>query len=258
MLQSGVNIGVLLACVTTYLMAGQNPRWVFLVGILPALLVFWIRRAVPEPEEWHQAKAEARQQPPVWDLFRGDVLPISIKTILVCSLTLTAWWAFQFWNQQHLRNLPELASWTVAQREQLVSKSFFIIIASAILGNFIAGWLASLFSYRRAIAIMCLGFFISFMGAYAVPRDYSSLIMWLALIGLFSGVFGLFTMYLPPLFPTLLRTTGAGFCYNIGRIAAAFGTVFFGLFAKVGDFRVALFSVGFLIPVAMVFAFDPA
>jgi hypothetical protein len=61
-------------------------------------------------------------------------------------------------------------------------------------------------------------------------------------------------MYLPPLFPTLLRTTGAGFCYNIGRIAAAFGTVFFGLFSQVGDFRVALFSVGFLIPVAMVFA----
>ena len=55
----------------------------------------------------------------------------------------------------------------------------------------------------------------------------------------FSGVFGLFTMYLPPLFPTLLRTTGAGFCYNIGRIAAAFGTVFFGLFTRVGDFRTA-------------------
>jgi len=253
-LQTGVNIGVLLACVTTYLMAGQNPRWVFLVGILPALLVFWIRRAVPEPEEWHRAKAEARHPPPVSDLFRGEVLAISLKTIVVCSLTLTAWWAFQFWNQQHLRNLPELASWTVQQREQLVSKSFFIVIASAIFGNFLAGWLASLFSYRRAITLMCLGLFVSFMGAYAVPRDYSSLIVWLALIGVFSGVFGLFTMYLPPLFPTLLRTTGAGFCYNIGRIAAAFGTVFFGLFAKVGDFRVALFSVGFLIPVALVFA----
>ena len=253
-LQTGVNIGVLLACVTTYLMAGENPRWVFLVGILPALLVFWIRRAVPEPEEWRQAKAEARQQPPVSDLFRGEVLPITVKTILVCSLTLTAWWAFQFWNQQHLRNLPELTSWTVQQREQLVSKSFFIIIAPAILGNFLAGWLASLFSFRRAIALMCLGLFISFMGAYAVPRDYNAIIIWLALIGLFSGVFGLFTMYLPPLFPTLLRTTGAGFCYNIGRIAAAFGTVFFGLFSQVGDFRVALFSVGFLIPVAMVFA----
>ena len=253
-LQTGVNIGVLLACVTTYLMAGQNPRWVFLVGILPALLVFWIRRAVPEPEEWHQAKAESRHQPPVSDLFRGEALSISVKTILVCSLTLTAWWAFQFWNQQHLRNLPELASWSSQQREQLVSKAFFIVIASAIIGNFLAGWLASLFSFRRAISLMCLGLFISFMGAYGVPRDYNSFIFWLAWIGVFSGVFGLFTMYLPPLFPTLLRTTGAGFCYNIGRIAAAFGTVFFGLFSQVGDFRVALFSVGFLIPVAMVFA----
>ncbi len=53
-------------------------------------------------------------------------------------------------------------------------------------------------------------------------------------------------MYLPPLFPTLLRTTGAGFCYNIGRIAAALGTVFFGLFSKVGSFRVALFYASFL------------
>src|SRR5262249_46489268 len=46
-LQSGVNIGVLLASCTTYLLAGQNPRVVFLVGVLPAILVFWIRRAVP-------------------------------------------------------------------------------------------------------------------------------------------------------------------------------------------------------------------
>jgi MFS family permease len=254
-LQTGVNIGVLLACVTTYLMANQNPRWVFLVGILPAFLVFWIRRAVPEPEEWHQAKVSAgRDQPPVSDLFRGGVRAVSVKTILVCSLSLTAWWAFQFWNQQHLRNLPELATWTVQHREQLVSKSFFIVIVSAVLGNFLAGWLATLLGYRRAIAFMLLGFFFSYLGAYSVPRGYDSLVVWLACIGLFSGVFGLFTMYLPPLFPTLLRTTGAGFCYNVGRIAAAFGTVFFGLFSQVGDFRIALLYAGLLIPPALLVA----
>jgi hypothetical protein len=43
-----------------------------------------------------------------------------------------------------------------------------------------------------------------------------------------------------------LRTTGAGFCYNIGRIAAGLGTVFFGLFSKVGDYRIALLYAGFL------------
>ena len=65
-------------------------------------------------------------------------------------------------------------------------------------------------------------------------------------------------MYLPPLFPTLLRTTGAGFCYNIGRITAAFGTVFFGLFSKVGDHRIALFYAGFLfLPAAAIACFLP-
>jgi hypothetical protein len=59
---------------------------------------------------------------------------------------------------------------------------------------------------------------------------------------------------LPPLFPTLLRTTGAGFCYNIGRIAAAAGTVVFGLFSSVGDFRHALLYASFLFPGAILAA----
>ncbi len=79
--------------------------------------------------------------------------------------------------------------------------------------------------------------------------------VWFQLLGGASGVFSLFTMYLPPLFPTLLRTTGAGFCYNIGRIVAAFGTVFFGLFAKVGDYRLVLFYAGFLFLPAAFLAF---
>jgi hypothetical protein len=94
--------------------------------------------------------------------------------------------------------------------------------------------------------------------AYGVKRELASLRFWIACIGFFSGVFGLFTMYLPPLFPTLLRTTGAGFCYNIGRVAAAAGTVFFGLFNKVGDFRLALLCDGLLlIPAIMAMLWMP-
>src|SRR5437016_14003998 len=89
--------------------------------------------------------------------------------------------------------------------------------------------------------------------AYYIPRDHVSLLYWFPLIGFCQGTFALFTMYLPPLFPTLLRTTGAGFCYNFGRIAAAFGTVFFGLFTKVGDYRLALLCAGFLfVPAAAI------
>jgi len=82
---------------------------------------------------------------------------------------------------------------------------------------------------------------------------------WFAAIGFSQGAFALFTMYLPPLFPTLLRTTGAGFCYNIGRTVAAFGVVFFGLFSKVGDHRAALLYAGFLfLPAAAVSLFIAA
>ena len=63
-------------------------------------------------------------------------------------------------------------------------------------------------------------------------------------------------MYVPPLFSTWLRTTGAGFCYNIGRIAAAFGTVWFGLFSKGGDHRTVLLYAGFLFVPAAVLAFQ--
>lgn len=59
-LQCGVNIGILAAVLANHLMAKSEPKYLFLVGILPALLVFWIRRAVPETDEWQAAKKQAR------------------------------------------------------------------------------------------------------------------------------------------------------------------------------------------------------
>jgi MFS family permease len=258
-LQTGVNVGVLLACLTYVLMSNTNPRYVFLVGIVPALLVFWIRRAVPEPEEWRAAKARAaHHEPGVRDLFRGGVRRTTLLTILICSLSLSAWWAFMFWNSQHVRNLPEFAGLPRPEREVKVSLVFFLVILVSVGGNFFGGLLARRLGYRRGIALMFAGFLGAFIGAFAVPRDYLSLLPWVCAIGFFSGVFGLFTMYLPPLFPTLLRTTGAGFCFNIGRVVAAFGTVFFGLFSVVGDFREALLYDGMLfIPAIFVMLFMP-
>jgi hypothetical protein len=105
---------------------------------------------------------------------------------------------------------------------------------------------------------MSIAYFASMAGAYGVPRPHAHLWWFFCAAGICSGVFALFTMYLPPLFPTLLRTTGAGFCYNIGRIAAAFGTIFFGLFTSVGDYRLALLCASLLfLPAAAVAHFLP-
>ena len=258
-LQTGGNIGILIAGLANYLLAAAPPRWLFLVGVLPALMVFWIRRSVPEPEEWHAAKLEAlRHEPKISELFRGDALPITVCVMLVCGVALTAHWAFLFWYPQHLRNLPEVLGWSPEQKNKLVTAGMYLVIGSSIVGNFFYGWLARLVGYRAAIGVAFFAYFVALLGAYHVPRDHVQLLYWFPLIGFCQGVFALFTMYLPPLFPTLLRTTGAGLCFNIGRIAAAFGVVFFGLFSKIGDHRAALFYSGFLfLPAALISFFLP-
>jgi MFS family permease len=246
-LQTGVNLGVMLAGLATFVLAEFPKRTVFLVGVLPAFLVLWIRRAVPEPEEWREAKRDAIDaEPGFLELFRGDVRRTTVLTLLVCAFALTAHWAFLFWYLQHLRNLPDLGSWTEPEKTQLVSRVVWLVMLASIAGNFLAAWLARRLGYRRAITCFCVGYFLSMLATYSTPLSHTKLWYGFAAIGVCQGVFALFTMYLPPLFPTLLRTTGAGFCYNIGRIAAGLGTVFFGLFSKVGDYRLALLGAGFL------------
>jgi predicted MFS family arabinose efflux permease len=248
-LQSAVNVGILLASVATFVLAGANSRLVFLVGVLPAWLVFWIRREVPETDEWQQARstAEAKvREPSIRDLFSRELRGVSILVILICSCSLTAHWAFMFWSQQHLYTLPDLADWAQDDKRRLVSVAMLLVMIASIFGNFAAAWLASVIGDRRAISLLCVGYFVAMLTTYIQSRDHRALMILLPVISIFSGLFALFTMYLPPLFPTLLRTTGAGFCYNIGRIASAVGTVVFGLISSVGEYRFALVAAGCL------------
>ena len=86
-LQTAVNLGVLLACAVYFVLAA-NPRMVFLFGVLPALIVFWIRKSVPEPAEWlaaqalrKEAAARQLQQPPapsITDPVHGVVLDYEV------------------------------------------------------------------------------------------------------------------------------------------------------------------------------------
>jgi MFS family permease len=247
-LQTGVNLGILVAALTVPIVAGlTSERFVFLLGVLPALLVFWIRRQVPEPEAWQRAEAASRAGPRVRELFRGELARVTWPTTAVCALSLSAWWLFAFWHPQHLRQLLLASGSPPGEATRRVSAVFFAVNVLAIAGNFAAGGLARLIGNRRAIMVMLLGLFVSMAGAYAVPRSFGELaVFWIPLTGFFSGVFAVFTLYLPPLFPTLLRTTGAGFCYNIGRLAAAAASVAFGWAAPVGNFRTALLASSLL------------
>src|SRR5262245_44525526 len=254
-LQTAVNIGILLAGVVGIVLAGVPERYVFLAGLAPALIVLWIRRAVPETDDWHSAKlAAGYAEPRLIDLFRGPTLRTTVLTMVVCACSLTAHWAFMFWSVQHLRQLPEVATRSAEAKTELVSWMVVILMLSSIAGNFLAAAIARRLGYKRTIALMALAYFLTMTYAYGQPRSLNALWLCFPILGACSGYFALFTMYLPPLFPTLLRTTGAGFSYNIGRIAAAVGTVVFGLLGDIGDISPALLYSGCLFLPAALFA----
>ncbi len=202
-LQSGVNIGILLASCATFLLAGQSPRVVFLVGVLPALLVLWIRREVPETEEWRAAKRRATDASPgIADLFRGEVRRTTILTILVCSVSLSAHWAFIFWYQQHLRNLPDVINMAPARKNELASVANLLVMVASILGNFLAATTGTddgLPAVDRALVSGLLAGHGRDLqrAAELTPPCWLSFPSWAHA----SGLFALFTMYLPPLFP---------------------------------------------------------
>ncbi len=246
-LQTGVNVGVLLASLAVFLLSsvpGYESRWVFLIGILPALVTLWIRRAVPETAAWHEAKQQAEVQPHgVLDLFRGEVLRITLLTLAVCALGLSAHWAFIFWYGQHLRSLPEFVVMTAGDRTRAVTMAMTWVMVASIVGNFVAAVIARQLGYRKAIVLLFVTYGVMLLWCYYADRTMAGLWPFLLAIGVCQGVFGLFTMYLPPLFPVLVRTTGAGFCYNFGRIAAAVGTV---AFISFKDYGTAMMGAGVL------------
>ncbi|MEY4327195.1 MAG: hypothetical protein RIS24_3366 [Verrucomicrobiota bacterium] len=250
-LQTAVNIGVLLACFFGYLFENSEPRYIFLVGVLPALIVLWIRRAVPETEEWHAARAGSEKPPGLTDLFRGKVAKTTWIVLTICGVSLTAHWTFMFWQQKYIRDLPEVRDLSSAGQNRAAVIALMVLMAGSILGNYAAAAVARAVGYRKAVVSFCLIYGVIMGLTFLEARTHSAVLIGFFFIGLCQGVFGLFTMCLPPLFPTLLRTTGAGFCYNIGRLIAAGGTVFFGLFTKVGDVRQALLYAAILfIPAA--------
>jgi len=205
-LQSAVNIGVLLAMAAGTLISlipfGEEYRYyeyrvVFLVGILPALLVLWIRRAVPEPEEWHSARIESREAlPGVRDLFRGAVRRTTVLTIFVCAFSLSAHWAFMYWFLQHLRNLPDIASWSDPEKTRFASLAMMLVMLTSILGNYLAGLIARHFGYRKTIASMCVAYALVMAVAYfhyETPLSHRAQFWWLGAMGTCQGLFGLFT-----------------------------------------------------------------
>ncbi|MBS1701158.1 MAG: MFS transporter [Armatimonadetes bacterium] len=251
-LQSGYMAGMIMASFTAKWMKDFDPRWVFVVGVIPAFVTLWIRKAIPEPDEWKGAK-EREAAPPISALFSRQVLPTTLKVLTMSSITLCGAWTILYYGAQLIRAHPDNAHLTPAQLTDLVSNMTITYTLWNVGGNFAAAALTKYLGYRKGFTILLTGALIAFVLGFGVPRSSDESRVWITAAAFFGlGVFGAFPLYFPALFPTLLRTTGAGFCYNTGRIITAASTIFA---AQFKDARLAFYYVGFAYVIVILLAF---
>ncbi len=258
-LQSGYMVGCILAALTGKFMANFDPKWVFLIGVAPALMTLWIRRAVPEPEAWAK-EAAARKTPPVSALFSKGLASTTLLVSALTSIALTTVWAFLYFAPQAAKVIPEAATWTEPQRQNFASNVAIFYFLVNIGGNFVATFIASRIGYRKTFGLFLIGSLASFLIGYYNPLRLDTIYIVYGFTAFFSlGLFGLFPFYIPPLFPTLVRTLGAGFTYNIGRVFSSVGAFAGGwITAHAGGAGAAIWWTGFLyIPGILVALFIP-
>jgi MFS family permease len=221
--QSGWAVGWGLAVLSQAVLFSLMPaevawRWMFAIGALPALLVFFVRRHVEEPAI--AAATRAKQQasgdgPAPWEIFSGSILRTTMMASLVATGCQGGYYAITFWVPRFL---------TTERHLSIVSSTGYLaaLIIGSFIGSLVGAWLADKIGRRNL--------FLTFsIGAIAVVIAYTQLpltneVLWLLgfPLGFFnSGYFSGMGAFLTELYPTRLRGSGQGFCYNFGRAMGA-------------------------------------
>ena len=123
-----------------------------------------------------------------------------------------------------------------------------LLNAGALAGYLSFGPLADRWGRRAVFALMCVGSLVMLPVTFLTPRSYANVLLLLPLLGFFNnGIFSGFPIYLPELYPTRLRATGAGFCFNVGRVLASAGPFLTGfLVTALGGFGRAASAIALI------------
>ena len=218
LVQSGWAIGALIAAALSAItLERYGWRVLFVIGALPAVAAFIIRRNVPEPEIWQSRK----DQPSRWsEMFSAPFLRYTIvATLLACSV-LIAYWGVTSW-------LPAFLATPLKEGGAglTVTKSAYWLIAlqaGAFAGYISFGWIADRIGRRPAFTLFMIASaaLVPLFAFYA--RTPATLLTLGPLLGFFvHGYFSLFGATLAEIFPTRIRGSAQGFCYNSGRVVSA-------------------------------------
>ena len=240
-MQASGGIGFFLA-IGLYLFIGPYGwRWVFALGVLPAIVAFYIRYSLKEPERWVQAKAK---QNPLPLLFKK---PVRRDVLIGTGLAVVATFGYQ-------GAIQWVPSWIAAMlhaqgtREVIpqVSLVTTTLTTGGIIGCLCLPFVADRWGRKVSLWIYFLGALLSVPTTFLLARELSHAVIAAPIMGFFAaGVTTGFAIYFPELFPTAIRATAQGFCFNFARFFSAAGPLLAGVLASAhGSFAPAIATIG--------------
>jgi len=235
------------------LAVGSNWRYAYLIGIVPALLVAWVMASVKEPESWKRAGEKAKsgggEMGSLKDLLSEPLwMKRALLGMLLAAVGLGTFWAVTVAGQDLAKAMlirtgtPPAAALPKAQFAY-----GFVETVGGGLGLLSFGPLSVKLGRKRAFTFMLLGATIIVPITCFLPQTYNQLLCILPVFGFLTlGMHAGFAIYFPELFPTRLRATGAGFCFNVGRTVAASMLFFSGWLKSKIELREAISLLGLL------------
>lgn len=239
--QSSWAIGYgLAALVNLIVMPLWGWRGVFFVGVLPALFTIWIRRKIEEPEIWRATSAPERGRLSL--LFAPGVARITLFITLMNACTLFGWWGLNLWVPAYLNLAP--AQGGIGLSSSAMSLFVIAMQVGMWLGYVSFGFIADAIGRKRTYVI-----FVSMASVllplYGVLREPAALLALGPFVAFFgTGYYSGFGAVIAELYPTSVRATAAGVCYNVGRIASAAAPFIVGSMAATRGFGAAFTVTG--------------
>jgi MFS family permease len=221
-----VGWGIAAICYTvlfSVLPAATAWRAMFWIGILPALLVFYIRRNVPEPEVFSQTRArevKLGEGSHFLEIFSPAMLKITFLTALLATGVQGGYYAITTWLPTFLKTARGLSVLNTGGY-------LFVVIVGSFVGYMISAWLADRLGRKRTLILFAVCSFLTVTAYTYLPISNSVMLVLGFPLGFFaSGSFSPVGAFFTELFPSRLRGSGQGFSYNFGRgVGALFPTL---------------------------------